>query len=144
METAPWVWAAWAVAVVVATACFTGAVALGRHERAKDRVQLPARQVGATWAGPGMLVEVEFPGPDGYPRRTRVFSAFRRGLGATPVFCGWVWVARDDPSDVALRPRARTFLPGALVIVGGVLVMAVAVTGLVAWVLSTPLGSGAV
>lgn len=127
---------AWVVMVVAAVGCFVVAPRLSRRERAKERVQLPARELARQFIPPGWVVEVEYPGPDGAPLRTAVFSARRWGIGATPPFSGWVWVARRDPSDVVLRPRARSFWPGALWVTGGALLLVVGITVPVAWSLT--------
>nr|WP_297428032.1 hypothetical protein [uncultured Actinotalea sp.] len=124
---------AWVVMVVVAVGCFVVAPRLTRRERAKERVQLPARELARQFIPPGWVIEVEYPGPDGAPLRAAVFSARRWGLGATPPFSGWVWVARRDPSDVVLRPHARSFWPGALWVTGSVLLVVVGITAVVAW-----------
>lgn len=115
------------VTVVLAGALITAAVVLWRREGRRGRIRLPARLVSRQWVGPGDMLVVEFPGPDGAPRRTTVFSAWRRGLGATPTFQGWVWVNPADPSDVVVRPNARLFWPVLLsgfagfVVVGGII-----------------------
>ncbi len=101
-----------------------GAIALFRKESRVRRIQLPARLVSRAYAVAGDALTIEFPGPDNEPRRTVVFSATRRGLGATPTFQGWVWVNVDDPSDVVVRPRARGFWPLFLTIFGCVVLVA--------------------
>ena len=107
------------LAGTVARVSSTAAVLRARRARRTRRVQLPARLLNRVIMPPGFLLTVEFPGPDGAPRQASVLSAVRRGLGATPVFSGWVWVNVDDPSDVIVRPNARMFWPTFLAILGG-------------------------
>lgn len=104
---------------MVALVSITAAVLLARRARRTRRVQLPARLLNRVLMPPGFLLTVEFPGPDGAPRQATVLSAVRRGIGATPVFSGWVWVNVDDPTDVIVRPHARMFWPTFLAILGG-------------------------
>lgn len=108
------------------------AVALARRARRTKRIQLPARLLSRVFMPPGYLLTVEFPGPDGAPRRATVLSALRRGIGATPVFSGWVWVNVDDPSDVIVRPYARMFWPTFLGIFGGLALVATMLLGTIA------------
>ncbi len=100
-----------AITALLTSAFAVAAVLLHRAEKRRQRIQLPARLVSRQWVGPGDMLTIEFPGPDGSPRRTTLFSATRTGLGATPTFQGWVWVNRADPSDVVVRPNARAFWP---------------------------------
>ena len=120
-----------AVGLVLGAPMIAGAVALTRRENRIRRLRLPARLVSRTAVPPGHVLTVEFPGPDGAPRRTTVLSAHRRGLGATPTFSGWVWVDPDDPSDVVVRPRARLFWPLLLTVAGVVVLTAGGVVALV-------------
>lgn len=119
------------VAGLVSLASITGAVALARREKRTRRIQLPARLLSKVFMPPGYLLTVEFPGPDGAPRRTTVVSAIRRGLGATPEFQGWVWVAADDPSDVVVRPHARMFWPVFLGVLGAIMLVVTMLLGTV-------------
>lgn len=121
------------VALAIGGSMIAGAVALSRKESKVRRIQLPARLVDRVYAVSGYMLTLEFPGPDNEPRRTVVFSAFRRGIGATPVFQGWVWVNRDDPSDVIVRPRARSFWPVFLSIFGAAVLAAGVITAFVMW-----------
>jgi hypothetical protein len=103
-----------------------------RLRRAKnvDRIVLPARIVSHAWVGPGVMYILEYAGPTGEALRASVFSAIRRGLGATPTFAGLVYVNRADPTDVVVRAGGRKgvglwlLIPGiALLVVGVVLVI---------------------
>ncbi|MBX9243311.1 hypothetical protein ICW40_00615 [Actinotalea ferrariae] len=117
-------WVVLGLTLLIGPAMIAGAVALSRKESRVRRIQLPARLVEKTHVISGYMLTVEFPGPDNEPRRTVLFSAIRRGIGATPEFQGWVWVNRDDPSDVIVRPRARSFWPVFLTIAGSVVLVA--------------------
>lgn len=117
-------WVVIGLALGIGLPMLAGAFALLRKESRVRRIQLPARLIDRTYVVPGYMLTVEFPGPDNEPRRTVVFSATRRGLGATPHFQGWVWVNMDDPSDVIVRPRARGFWPLFLTIFGCVVLVA--------------------
>ncbi len=121
------------IALVVGGSMIAGAVALSRKESRVRRIQLPARLVDRVYAVSGYMLTLEFPGPDNEPRRTVVFSAIRRGIGATPEFQGWVWVNRDDPSDVIVRPRARSFWPVFLTALGAAVLAAGVITAFVLW-----------
>lgn len=136
-------WIALTVGLLLGGSMIAGAVALWRVEGRKRRIRLPARLVEQTFMPPGAWLTVEFPGPDGEPRRSVVFSAVRRGLGATPMFQGWVWVDRDDPSDVIVRPRARSFWPVFLTVAGSVLLTAGVIVALVLWADAALRGMGA-
>ncbi|WP_188037480.1 hypothetical protein [Actinotalea sp. JY-7885] len=131
MPTAGWI--VLVATLLVGGAMIAGAVALSRNESRKRRIQLPARLVTQQRLPAGNWMTVEFPGPDGAPRTTTVFSAFRRGLGATPMFSGSVWVDADDPSDVIVRPRARSFWPVFLTIFGSVLIAVGIIVAVVLW-----------
>lgn len=126
-------WVVLGLTVLFGSAMLAGAITLTRKERRISRIQLPARLVSKVWVVPGFMLNLEFPGPDGAPRRTSVFSAMRRGLGATPHFGGWVWVNRADPSDVIVRPRARAFWPVFLSVAGGIVLVFGLVATVVIW-----------
>ncbi|GIG21411.1 hypothetical protein Cch01nite_21350 [Cellulomonas chitinilytica] len=100
------------------------------------RVAVPARLL-SRWPVPGgLMLSVEYPGPDGRPLRADTYAVIRQGLGATPTFAGWVYVNRDDPSDVMTRPTGRTGAGWWLVIVGIVLCVASLLLLLVAGVVA--------
>lgn len=126
-------WVVLGLTLLLGPAMLAGAMALSRRESRVSRIQLPARLVSKAYAISGYLLTLEFPGPDGAPRQTVVFSATRRGLGATPHFGGWVWVNRADPSDVIVRPRARSFWPVFLIVAGSAVLVAGLVATVVIW-----------
>lgn len=115
------IWAG--VACVVLT---TVAIWLGVRARRQRRIRLPARLVSKVIMPPGYLLTVEFPAPDGTPRRATVLSALRRGIGATPEFQGWVWVNLDNHDDVIVRPHARMFWPTFFGVAAGFALLATA------------------
>lgn len=112
--------------------------------RARDvpRLQLPARVVSKVSVLAGDVMTVEYPGPDGAPLRHDVFAAFRQGLGATPMFHGYVYVNPDDPTDVKTRPQGKVGPGWTVTIIGivllalGVVLLLVALAGL--WIQSIP------
>lgn len=120
------------VLLVVALVVGGGLVVAGgvsmHRQNAVRRVQLPARLLRKVPAVAGDLLTVEFPGPDGAPRTATFLSAYRRGLGATPTFSGWVWVAVGDPGDVMSRPSGRT-LHGLLMLCFGVAILLAGIMG---------------
>ena len=71
------------------------------------RIRPPARVVSKVDIVAGDVMTVEYPGPDGAPLRAEVFAAFRQGLGATPMFHGYVYVNPEDPTDVKTRPQGK-------------------------------------
>src|SRR4051794_7332716 len=95
------------VVVVLGVALIVvGARLLGRAQ-AVPRVQVPARLVSRYTVFAGDMMTLEFPGPDGAPRQAGVFAAYRRGLGATPMFSGWAYVNPADLTDVKTRPQGK-------------------------------------
>lgn len=129
-------WIVLGLTLLIGPSMLAGAAALSRAERRITRIQLPARLITKVWVVPGYLLTVEFPGPDGAPRQAKVFSAIRQGIGATPPFNGFVWVDRDDPSDVIVRPRARTFWPVFLTVAGSIVLVFGLIGVLVIWAIS--------
>lgn len=90
------------------------------------RVAVPARLLHR-WPVPGgLMLSIEYPGPDGRPLRADTYAVMRQGLGATPTFAGWAYVNPENPSDVMTRPTGRTGAGWWLVIVGIVLCVATA------------------
>ena len=110
--------------------------------RAVPRVQVPARAISQVPLMAGNVITVEYPGPDGRPLRTDVFAALRRGLGATPMFSGYVYVNPNDPTDIKTRPQGKVGPGWTLIIIGsvalgaGVILLLVALVGL--WMQSIP------
>jgi hypothetical protein len=92
--------------------------------RRVPRVAVPAQLVSRVLVPGGMVLTIEYAGPDGRPLRADTYAVMRQGLGATPMFAGWAYVNPDDPSDVMTRPTGRTGAGWWLVIVGIVLCVA--------------------
>ena len=119
-------------------------VGIGLLSRARSvrRIQLPARVVSKVDIVAGDVMTVEYPGPDGAPLRAEVFAAFRQGLGATPMFHGYVYVNPDDPTDVKTRPQGKVgpgwtvTIIGIVLLTAGLVVLLVALAGL--WIQSIP------
>ncbi|WP_456786040.1 hypothetical protein [Cellulomonas sp. P5_C5] len=110
--------------------------------RSVPRIQLPARVVSKVDVVAGDVMTVEYPGPDGAPLRAEVFAAFRQGLGATPMFHGYVYVNPEDPTDVKTRPQGKVgpgwtvTIIGIVLLVLGLVLLLVALMGL--WIQSIP------
>jgi hypothetical protein len=130
--------------VLVVVGAIALPVGLRLLTRAQDvpRVQVPARAVTEVSVLAGTVITVEYPGPDGRPLYADVFAALRRGLGATPMFAGYVYVNPNDPTDVKTRPQGKVGPGWTVVIVGcvalgaGVILLLVALVGL--WMQSIP------
>lgn len=75
--------------------------------RAVDRVRVPARSLSERWTLGGDEHLVEYPGPDGAPLRATIVVTRVTAPGQPYLFDGWVWVARDDPTDVVSRTWGR-------------------------------------
>jgi len=102
--------------------------------RRVPRVAVPARLLSRWLVPGGMMLTIEYPGPDGRPLRADTYAVMRQGIGATPMFAGWAYVNPDDPSDVMTRPTGRTGAGWWLVVVGIVLCVATLGLLLAAWV----------
>ncbi|MGY4645152.1 hypothetical protein [Cellulomonas sp. URHB0016] len=111
--------------------------------RRVPRVAVPARLVSRWLAPGGMMLTIEYPGPDGRPLRADTYAVVRTGLGATPTFAGWAYVNRDDPSDVMTRPTGRTGAGWWFVIVGIVLCVGTLGLLLAAWAVHLVTGTPA-
>ena len=131
-------------AVVVAlgiVGIFVGGRLLGRA-RAVPRVQVPARLVSRYSVLAGDMMTLEFPGPDGAPRQAGVFAAFRQGVGATPMFSGWVYVNPQDLTDVKTRPQGKVGPGWTVLIVGIVLTVLGALTAVAGVIVAAVDGIG--
>jgi hypothetical protein len=102
--------------------------------RRVPRVVVPARLVSRWLVPGGMMLTIEYPGPDGQPLRADTYAVMRQGVGATPMFTGWAYVNPEDPSDVMTRPTGRTGAGWWFVTVGIVLCVATVLLLLGAWV----------
>jgi len=108
--------------------------------RSVPRVAVPARLLHR-WPVPGgLMLSIEYPGPDGRPLRADTYAVMRQGLGATPTFAGWAYVNPENPSDVMTRPTGRTGAGWWLVIVG--IVLCVATAGLLLAALVVRMSAG--
>ena len=110
--------------------------------RAVPRVRVPARALSQVPLLAGNVITVEYPGPDGAPLRGDVFAAFRQGLGATPMFDGYVYVNPNDPTDIKTRPQGKVgpgwtvVIIGSVALVAGLILLLVALVGM--WMQSIP------
>lgn len=108
--------------------------------RSVPRVAVPARLLHR-WPVPGgLMLSIEYPGPDGRPLRADTYAVMKQGLGATPTFAGWAYVNPENPSDVMTRPTGRTGAGWWLVIVGIVLSFAAVLLLLAAYAVRLSIG----
>ncbi|GEK21753.1 hypothetical protein [Cellulomonas xylanilytica] len=130
------------VVLVLGVVALPVGIRLLTRARAVPRIRLPARAVSKVSVLAGDVITVEYPGPDGAPLRREVFAAFRQGLGATPMFHGYVYVNPADPTDVKTRPQGKVgpgwtvTIVGIVLLVVGILLLLVALVGL--WAQSIP------
>lgn len=108
------------LAVTLLVVAIRAFVRLGRVRR----VRVPARLLQRVWAGPGEIVDVEYPAPDGSPLRARLWVTYARAPGIPYAFDGTVWVNPVDPSDVTPRSVGRNGWAVTSLVVGLVLLLA--------------------
>lgn len=116
------------------TLLLLGIRALVRNARVR-RVQVPATLLRSSWVGPGEVVDVEYPAPDGSTLGARLYVNFVDAPGLPSRFDGTVWVDPDDPRDVTPRRVGRnawgtvgTVTGSVLLVAGGVLAIVRAAT----------------
>lgn len=99
------------------------------------RVRVPARLLRRVWVGPGELVDVEYPAPDGSTLRTEMYVNFVRAPGLPAGYDGTVWVDPAHPTDVTPRRTGRNAWGLTGTIVGTVLLLGGGVVTLIGAVL---------